>query len=780
MAKAKKRGKKKKSDPITRQELPGGWGRQVFAFCLIALSLLLIITFFSEDGTTLKAAFNSGFALIGWAMFLVMGLLAYLGILIFRKHDKKIAFTVWLASFLIIVWVVGFLGLFSLNNPDYLIGGVFGEELASFATAQLGLVGAGFVFVVFSLITIFFIGAINPADFFKRVSKYFSTQTKKEEKTIEQEAPKPFEIKKPAEEKPKKVKWTMFNKNKDVKIATSSITENTKPTKAPAPIIDDYIDLDDAGWVFPNSSLLEKSDPTKKGNAGNVAEIAQIIENTYQEFGISVRVEEGVSGPRVTQYRLKPQSGVPLSRIAALDGELALNLAAQSIRIEAPIPGTNNIGIEVPNKTTEPVLIRDVIDSPEWKREIKKSHLTFGVGKDIIGNTIVADLAKLPHLLIGGTTGSGKSVMLNTLLISLLFHNKPSDLNLIIVDPKKVEMPAYADIPHLIAPIINESSKALSALEYAVCEMLSRYDKMKDQGVKKIDEYNEKMAMRAAEAKRTPKNTNLTITPGDPEAKPATISEQTKIEKMPYLVVVIDEMSDLMMGDKNRAKEIEARVVRIAQLGRAAGVHVVLATQSPRKDIITGLIKANVPSVLGFTVKNHTESGIMLGQTGAEKLLNHGDALFLSNDAGGKPVRVQGAFISNSDLNNTTNYIREQWKKLGHTLGSNYRDDVTNKTVAVGGKGNSDFSGDTSNISLSGDEAERRRNIVMLMLEQGRGIGTSYIQRKFHISYGKAAGYLDELLDMGVLSPAEGRNQPPVLNISTIEEYDAIADNISA
>ena len=388
--------------------------------------------------------------------------------------------------------------------------------------------------------------------------------------------------------------------------------------------------VSDPNWKMPSMDLLNRK--TTPADPGNTEENARIIKDTLAQFDIDVTVEGANLGPRITQYTLRPPAGIRVNKLLQYDKNLAMSLAADKIRIEAPIPRTNMVGIEVPNITPASVGLHELLRAQEWRKMASEKPLAFTVGKDIAGQVVVGDLAKMPHLLIAGTTGSGKSVMTNVLISSLLYHNSPSDLKLIIVDPKQVEMAAYEDIPHLLTPVINSTDKALSAMKWAVGEMEKRYTLMSKERVKNIIDYNTKMAEQGG-----------TVTIEDEDGNP----QEHDHGKMPYIVIIVDEMADLMM---TAGKELEMLIVRIAQKGRAAGIHLVLATQRPEVKVVTGLIKANIPGRIAFAVNNGVDSRVMLDQMGAEKLLGSGDMLFLTTEMMGKPRRVQGAFVSDKEI----------------------------------------------------------------------------------------------------------------------------------
>lgn len=447
-------------------------------------------------------------------------------------------------------------------------------------------------------------------------------------------------------------------------------------------------------------------------------------------------------GPRVTQYTMRPPQGVNLSKILARDKELALNLAVDKVRIEAPIPGTRSVGVEIPNERPADVRLRGVIESKEWKNATEP--LTFAVGKDISGKAVVGNLAKMPHLLIAGTTGSGKSVMTNALISSLLYRNAPSDMKLIIVDPKQVEMAQYDGIPHLLTPIITQVDKALSAMKWAVNEMEKRYTLMAQERVKNIVDYNAKMAKKAA------------AEGGDNAEQPG--------EQMPYIVILIDEMADLMMM---AGKDLEMPIVRIAQKGRAAGIHLVLATQRPEVKVITGLIKANIPGRIAFAVGSQIDSRVMLDMTGAEKLLGKGDMLMLTTEMMGKPRRIQGAWASDEDVAKVTDFLRAQ-------RAPEYNDEVVAQQVQIKG------------VTLGGDgmsDLARRydpndpvvRKAIEITLKNGK-FSTASLQTWLGKGHGFVSGLAIWLEEIGVIGPANGHKPRDVL-ISSMDEFDQLANN---
>jgi S-DNA-T family DNA segregation ATPase FtsK/SpoIIIE len=416
---------------------------------------------------------------------------------------------------------------------------------------------------------------------------------------------------------------------------------------------------------------------------------------------------------------LRPPTGVKLTKITALENNLALDLAATSIRMEAPIPGKRAVGIEVPNIKGATVRLSNILQSREWTEE--KSPLTFAIGKDIAGKPVVADLARMPHMLVAGQTGSGKSVMINDILTSLLYRNTPAELKLILVDPKTVELTPYNDIPHLLTPVITEPEKCISALKWAVAEMERRYRTLAEQKKRNIAEYN----MIKTE------------------------------ESMPYIVIVIDELADLMMM---AARDVEALIVRIAQKARAVGIHLILATQRPSVDVITGLIKANVPARIAFTTASQVDSRTIIDQMGAEKLLGRGDMLLLTSDMP-KPKRVQAAFISDDETVKVTGFIQEQ-------RAPEYNDEVVSQPVQIGKGG---VVADMGSGSSNADD-DMFQDAVRVVIENKKA-STSLLQRRLRIGYGRAARLIEEMEEQGIIGAADGSRPREVLVSSLAQVF---------
>ena len=446
--------------------------------------------------------------------------------------------------------------------------------------------------------------------------------------------------------------------------------------------------VEDEHYEYPPVELLSKpSKKTLRGGARALTDTATRLQKTLYSFGVSAKVENVSVGPAITRYELKPAEGVRVSKIANLADDIALNLAAETIRIEAPIPGKQAVGIEVPNKEKEVVHFREIIESKEFKEN--KSKLTVGLGKDVAGNVQLADIAKMPHVLIAGSTGSGKSVCINTIITSIIYNAKPSEVKFVMVDPKVVELSVYNGIPHLLIPVVTDPRKAAGALAWAVQEMDDRYNKFAEKGVRDLKGYNK------------------------------AIEKENEMGKLPQIVIIIDELADLMMVAKN---DVEDAICRLAQKARAAGMHLVIATQRPSVDVITGLIKANVPSRIAFAVSSQVDSRTILDSVGAEKLLGKGDMLFFPSGAP-KPSRVQGAFVSDEEVEKIVSFIKSNGTATysEDILESIENNNKTDKEIAE----NDD---DTDPFLM---------DAIQTVVETGQA-STSFIQRKFKVGYARA------------------------------------------
>lgn len=527
---------------------------------------------------------------------------------------------------------------------------------------------------------------------------------------------------------------------------TDTVDEPVKQKKEPVKITNEdkkemdavHKDLSKAAteqipYRFPSLDLLNK--PKSNGKRMDNSELratAAKLQSTLDSFGVRVKMGDISLGPSVTRYELIPEQGVKVSRITGLSDDIKLSLAASDIRIEAPIPGKAAVGIEVPNPAREMITLRELLESSEFTKA--KSKVTFAVGKDISGKTIVTDIAKMPHLLIAGATGSGKSVLINTLIMSIIYKADPNEVKMIMVDPKMVELTAYEDIPHLMIPVVKDPKKASAALGWAVAEMTGRYQKFADAGVRDIKSYNAKMD------KLTNKD--------DPD-----------YQKMPQIVIIVDEFADLMMVAPG---EVEDSVCRLAQLARAAGIHLVLATQRPSVNVITGLIKANIPSRIALSVSSAVDSRTIIDSAGAEKLLGNGDMLFAPQNLP-KPIRVQGAFVSDEERDSVVSFLKEQ------SNGPSYNEEVTKHidTAPVPGAKND------SNTAHGGapEQDELFVEAARFIIEKDKA-SIGLLQRMFRIGFNRAARIMDQLSDAGVVGPEEGTKPRQILmSIEQFENY---------
>ena len=474
--------------------------------------------------------------------------------------------------------------------------------------------------------------------------------------------------------------------------------------------------VEDEHYEYPPVELLSKGKKASRGSAKMLADTAAKLQKTLYSFGVSAKVENVSVGPTITRYELKPAEGTRVSKIANLADDIALNLAAETIRIEAPIPGKQAVGIEVPNKEKEAVHLREVIESSEF--ENNKSKLSVALGKDVAGKTIIADIGKMPHVLIAGSTGSGKSVCINSIITSIIYNAKPSEVKLVMVDPKVVELSVYNGIPHLLIPVVTDPKKAAGALAWAVQEMDDRYNKFAQKGVRDLKGYNK------------------------------AIEKENENAKLPQIVIIIDELADLMMV---AAKEVEEAICRLAQKARAAGMHLVIATQRPSVDVITGLIKANVPSRIAFAVSSQVDSRTILDSTGAEKLLGKGDMLFYPVGAS-KPLRVQGAFVSDDEVEKIVDFIRMNAGEVS------YSEDII-ESIEKSNKSDKEL---LESEACEDDSDPFLQDAIETVIETGQA-STSFIQRRFKVGYARAGRIIDQMEERGIISGYQGSKPREVL-----------------
>ncbi len=743
MAKRKRTAKgKAKAKSSPKHSLPTGFWSQVGAVFLIAVSLLFIVAWFGAGGPVLEWFQNAALSTVGYAVYVLPLIFIYIAVEIFRVEENRLPFVVKFAAFLVVVWFSSLFGLMK-NSADEATGGFVGNTVNS---GMLSLVDTGiaaFIYILLIIITALFMLRLSPISVIRKLWELLRRDIGEEDENVQvmrkaaaADAPKSRSI---GDFKLNAGVPTLDSESKEDKKTShlSSLRGSVKQDKV-AEEQAALVAVSDPNWQPPSIDLLEKKQ--SPADAGDVQQNAQTIRDTLSEFNIDVEMEGANIGPKVTQYTLKPPSGVKLTRITALETNIALNLAAQSLRIEAPIPGQRAVGIEVPNRKAADVRLHGILTAKQWKNE--HEPLAFAIGKDISGEAVVGELNKMPHLLIAGQTGSGKSVMINTLLTSLLYRNSPSEMKLILVDPKQVEMAPYEDIPHLLTPVITEPEKTISALKWAVNEMERRYKLLAEEKIRDIKSYNQKI--QSGDKK-------LSVTDGD--------GNEQRVDEgaMPYIVIVIDELADLMMV---AARDVEALIVRLAQKARAVGIHLVLATQRPSVDVITGLIKANVPARIAFTVASQIDSRTILDQIGAEKLLGQGDMLLLTPSMS-KPKRIQGAWVMDEEVVKITDHLRMQ-------SAPQYNDEIISQPVQLNGKGGvvMDFDG--------GGDDDMYKDALRVVVESGKA-STSLLQRRLRVGYARAARIIEQMEEQGVIGPADGARPREVL-ITSLDDLSSSAE----
>ena len=635
------------------------------------------------------------------------------------------------------------------GKTDDKVGGVIGAIGAIPLTKLLGKVGASILVLGVELILIILIFNINPIEEIRvRLAEREERKLAEEKERIKEERKKPTVMKVEEKEDKKETRrekrlrekeeqrraalelddQITINLNDDGKSSKKKASEGyieenlfkkeqeQKQEKVKEVLqLEHALTVEDEHYEFPPVQLLSEGEKKSvKGGKKAVTDTAAKLQKTLYSFGVSAKVENVSVGPAITRYELKPAEGVRVSKIANLADDIALNLAAETIRIEAPIPGKQAVGIEIPNKENEIVHLRDIIDCSKFIEH--KSKLAFALGKDVAGEEVVTDIAKMPHVLIAGATGSGKSVCINTLIASIIYKAKPSEVKLVMVDPKVVELSVYNGIPHLLIPVVTDPKKAAGALAWAVQEMENRYSLFASKNVRDIKGYNEEL------------------------------DKEGSTEKLPQIVIIIDELADLMMVS---SKEVEDSICRLAQKARAAGMHLVIATQRPSVDVITGIIKANIPSRISFAVSSQVDSRTILDMAGAEKLLGKGDMLFYPAGAA-KPTRVQGAFISDKEVEKVVDFVKANGE-------ATYNDDILEQIE----KANSTDK-EIEEQENDDDTDPLLMEAIEVVVETGQA-STSFIQRRFKVGYARAGRIIDQMEERGIISGFQGSKPREVL-----------------
>jgi len=776
--------------------------REIFVLASFAICAYLMVSHFGVGGMIGDVLSSFLFGLFGFIAYIIP-LLFFGGVLFFvSNRGNKKAVIKLVAGIVLVVLIsalseliansfesgTAFLDYYRLSGELRNGGGLFGGLLVSLFGALLGIVGAYLVLIILSIICLILITEKSLLVPLKKGSqmaydgayeRHQNAKRRREEERIRRETapmdpvsldgrgphvPKLSEIKltdQEAEEKAKRIRemfpitldtvhtpLVMPDDNRERLLNEAALSSSVPGSKAKKAIkssadvmtsevlqVEEEIRTSESNvsqQSLPPLSLLKKG---KKGGGDSEAQLSETaykLEQVLYNFGVNAKVTDFSRGPSVTRYEIQPEQGVKVSRIVGLADDIKLNLAVSDLRIEAPIPGKAAVGIEVPNKENTAIMLRDLLETDTFKRS--GSLLSFAVGMDISGKTIVADIAKMPHLLVAGATGSGKSVCINTLIMSILFKANSEDVKLIMIDPKVVELSVYNGIPHLMIPVVTDPKKAAGALNWAVAQMTKRYQLFAEQNVRDLKGYNEKIA------KLEPFEEELLEPP----------------QKMPQIVIIVDELADLMMVAPS---EVEGAICRLAQLARAAGIHLILATQRPSVNVITGLIKANMPSRIAFSVASGVDSRTIIDMNGAEKLLGKGDMLFYPSGYP-KPVRVQGSFVSEVEVQKVVDYL-----KIEH--GKPYYDDELETQITsgvkIGGTETSDLSSDDEGRDAYFAEAGR------LIIEKDKA-SIGMLQRMLKVGFNRAARIMDQLHEAGVVGGEEGTKPRRIL--MTMEEFE--------
>ena len=755
--------RKKKNDDIKKN---------VQITLLIIFSVLLGFLIFSESGLLGQGISTILGGLMSWVKYVLPIGIFILGVyLIFSKSEglkgKAILYLALLLSIMVIFSVNQFSGgtfgidreLNDVLNAAYELGtkniggGLLGTLIAYGLINLVGEIGTYIISIGIAVIVAVFIFGFRPAVIIEQfmenreekkalrnrareeieeeeeVKEKASNKKKKQPEILDDQIEINIHESKPSDNvdyiennifkkhkkdkknKDNKAQGTVEQKNENQdELFTEQTEEKVDKTKQVL-TLDHTMVVEDVEYEFPPIELLQAPSSKKAIAKKALTDTASKLQKTLYSFGVSAKVENVSVGPAITRYELKPAEGVRVSKIANLADDIALNLAAESIRIEAPIPGKQAVGIEIPNKEKEVVLLREIIDTPEFQEAEAKT--AFALGKDAAGDVIVTDIAKMPHVLIAGSTGSGKSVCINTLITSIIYKAKPSEVKLVMIDPKVVELSVYNGIPHLLIPVVTDAKKAAGALMWAVQEMVHRYSLFAEKGVRDIKGYNKIL--------------------------------ENDGEKLPHIIIIIDELADLMMV---AAKDVEDAICRLAQMARAAGMHLVIATQRPSVDVITGLIKANVPSRIAFAVSSGVDSRTILDMYGAEKLLGKGDMLF-SPVGSSKPQRIQGAFVSDEEVEKIVDFLKAggEAKYNSDIIESIEKNNSTDKEL---------------DESTDDDADEFLNDAIEMVVETGQA-STSYIQRKFKVGYARAGRIMDQMEARGIVSAPEGSKPRKVL-----------------
>ncbi len=702
----------------------------IWAIVFFVLALFLFMSAFDIAGPAGKFFYNILYYLFGLGYVLLPILFILLGSSFVKSETPKIGLTRAISSFMFLLSGLGIIDIAGSNNAGGFLGRILATPFVYFFDVYASILLLGAILIISILVMFDAKPALIP--FFKKILALFGKKSSGEievEDDIEEYKEEKEEEKEDTETTSEKVKNAlgMGKKKKEVEVIEEEEIEFKKLKPKAYGLRTNY--------VPPPLDLLEEDQG--KPNTGDVKANANIIKRTLANFGIEVEMDEITVGPTVTRYALKPAEGMKLSRIVGLQNDLALALAAHPIRIEAPIPGKSLVGIEIPNKSKSIVGLATMLADEKFQHSSKP--LTVVLGRGISGKAIFGNLAKMPHCLVAGTTGSGKSVTIHSMITSLLYRNSPEDLKFILIDPKRVELTLYNKIPHLLTPVITDAKKTILALKWAAKEMDRRYDILEAESVQNIESYHNNVFGKGA--KKMKKNADGTET-------------EIIADRLPYIVIMIDELADIMSA---YPRELESAIVRLAQMSRAVGIHLVLSTQRPEVNVITGLIKANIPARIALKVSSQIDSRTILDAGGAEKLLGAGDMLYSSGDA--QPERLQSAYVSESEV-----------KKVVKYLADTYKDEILEEISISSGSISADKSIFESVLdSEEEEEDELYEEARECIIQAGKG-STSYLQRKLGLGYARAARLMDTLEKRGVIGPSDGAKPREVLEKITRNE----------
>jgi S-DNA-T family DNA segregation ATPase FtsK/SpoIIIE len=668
---------------------------------LFGLLAVILMLSFTRQGDFLGTLYLVVHRAFGWTMLMLPFLFLSIALLMTTMKSALASPTLLLGG------TLTFLGLLGLTHA-----GSLGTDIAEALAILLTPLGAGIVYFAVTVIGLMVITNTPLEEFIAFMSGLGASLASIFARRAKDEGSEDILI----------PRQNAFQKATPTKINIPGSTEPAKHDesgKAEKPSEDDFgqtiktpKDGVDSVWKYPALSLLS-TEKGAKADRGDIKENAHIIESTLDSFGIRAKVAEVNGGPAVTQYAIRIAEGTKLSKVKALQTDLALALAAPTgqIRIEAPIPGRNLVGIEIPNRSPEYVTLQEILNHPDMKKE--KSRLAVGLGLGVSGSPAIVDIKKMPHALVAGSTGSGKSVCINTIITTLLFRNSPQELRMILVDPKRVELTGYNGIPHLLTPVITEPTRVVAALEWATKEMDKRYKMFAEVGARNIEEYNELSGFTAME----------------------------------YILIVIDELADIMLSAPSKVEDL---IVRLAQMARATGIHLLLATQRPSVNIITGLIKANIPTRIAFNVASMIDSRVIIDSPGAEKLLGRGDMLYVPPDRP-LPMRIQGTYVTNQEIKNLIDYLKST--SVGEVQ---YQEEVTEKYLG----------GEEGGVGTEARD-ELFEKAARTVIQDGKA-STSYLQRRMGLGYNRAAKIMDQLFTAGIIGPQEGAKPRAIL----VKDYD--------